>query len=153
MRVWRLCKRRHGAFDGEGARLAGGRWNQRGVPIVYTSETLSLAALELLVHCDPPLAPEDLVAIFAEVPDSLPVRRIEVSSLPRNWRRYPAPEALARFGTEWVNRGETAILAVPSVLVPRERNYLLNPAHRDFRQIRLGEAEAFALDSRLAAKR
>lgn len=150
MRVWRLCRRRHTAFDGEGARRAGGRWNPRGLAIVYTSESLALAALELLVHCDAALSPADLVAISADIPDSLPIERIERAQLPGDWRLYPAPEALARRGSEWAETGRTAVLSVPSAVVPRERNLLLNPAHTDFRRIRLAAGEPFSFDARLA---
>jgi RES domain-containing protein len=153
MRVWRLCKRRHAAFDGEGARLAGGRWNPPGAAVVYASESLSLAALELLVHCDPALLPDDLVAIAAEIPDALGVRRLEEEALPRGWRRHPAPESLRRLGAEWLHECGTAGLSVPSAVVPRERNVLLNPAHPDFRKVRVGAPEAFSLDARLAARR
>jgi RES domain-containing protein len=150
VKVWRLCKRRHVAFDGEGARLAGGRWNRRGTAVVYTSETLSLAALELLAHCDPPLLPADLVAIAAELPERLAVERVEIAGLPGTWRRYPAPDALGQVGTDWARRLSSVALSVPSVLVPRERNVLLNPAHADFRAIRVGKPEPFSFDPRLA---
>jgi RES domain-containing protein len=153
MRVWRICKRAHAAFDGEGARRAGGRWNPRGVAVVYASETLSLAALELLVHADPALLPEDLVAIEAEIPETVRVRRIEPEQLPRGWRRHPPPEALARIGAEWAAKLETAVLSVPSALVPRESNVLLNPAHAEFPRIRIRKPEPFALDARLGPRR
>ena len=153
MKVWRICKRAHAAFDGEGARKAGGRWNPRGVAVVYASETLSLAALELLVHADAPLLPDDLVAIEADVPEAVRVDTIDPGKLPRGWRRHPPPEALAHFGGDWANRLETAVLSVPSALVPREKNFLLNPAHGDFRKIRVGKPEPFDLDPRFAAIR
>jgi len=153
LKVWRICKRAHADFDGEGARKAGGRWNPRGVAVVYASETLSLAALELLVHADPALLPDDLVAIEADVPETVRVRRIQPEKLPRGWRRHPAPEALAGIGGDWVESLETAVLSVPSALVPREANFLLNPAHADFRKIRVGKPEPFDLDARLAAPR
>jgi RES domain-containing protein len=153
LKVWRICKRAHAAFDGEGACKAGGRWNPRGVAVVYASETLSLAALELLVHADPALLPGDLVAIEADVPETVKVRRIEHEKLPRGWRRHPAPEALARIGADWAKNLETAILSVPSALVPREANFLLNPAHADFRKIRVGKPEPFDLDARFSAPR
>jgi RES domain-containing protein len=151
--VWRLCKRRHAALDGQGARLAGGRWNSRGTAVVYASETLSLAALELLVHGDPALLPDDLVAIAIAIPDGLPVRRIEAAGLPRTWRRYPAPESLAPLGDAWAKDRASAVLSVPSAVVPGERNFLLNPAHPDFRRIRAGRPEKFALDARLGSAR
>jgi RES domain-containing protein len=77
-------------LDGEGARQAGGRWNHRGVAVVYTSATLSLAALEYFVHLDPADVPGDLVAIPAEIPDTLTRREITADSLPANWQAYPA---------------------------------------------------------------
>ena len=151
MRVYRICKKAHAAFDGEGARLHGGRWNRRGTPVVYASESLALAALELLVHADPSLLPADLVSVAADVPDSVSIESVAARDLPRDWRRHPAPEALADRGTEWAKSGRTAVLAVPSALIPRERNFLLNPAHPDFRKIRPQAAEPFALDARLRA--
>jgi len=147
--VWRLCRKRHAAFDGEGARLAGGRWNRRGTPVVYCSATLSLAVLEYFVNLPGGLAPPDLVSIAADVPDALSSESLEAGALPRNWRRYPAPEALAELGTRWVREGKTAVLAVPSVVVPQERNYLLNPAHADFKRVLVGKPDPFSLDLRM----
>jgi RES domain-containing protein len=153
VRVWRLCKKAHAAFDGEGARRAGGRWNRRGTPVVYASQSLSLAALELLVHADPAFLPADLVAIAADVPDALAVEPIEAAGLPRDWRRYPAPEALADRGSDWARAGRTPVLSVPYAVVPQERNFLLNPAHPDFGRIRTGKPEPFAFDTRLRPSR
>ena len=151
MRVFRICSKAHAAFDGEGARLYGGRWNRRGTAVVYASDSLALAALELLVHADADLLPDDLVSVAAEVPDGLRVESVAPSDLPRDWRRHPAPETLAERGTAWARAGRTAVLAVPSALVPRERNFLLNPAHPDFKKIRTQTPEPFALDTRLRA--
>jgi RES domain-containing protein len=147
--VWRLCRRRLAAFDGEGARLAGGRWNRPGTPVVYTSATLSLAALEYFVHLDPEDRPEDLVAVSARIPEDLRRTTVDAASLPRNWRSYPAPERLAAVGMRWIEAGETAVAAVPSALVPQEWNYLLNPAHPDFGRIEVGAARPFAFDARM----
>jgi RES domain-containing protein len=149
MQVWRLCRKKNAAFDGEGSRLAGGRWNRRGTAVVYTSATLSLAFLEYFVNLPRTAAPQDLVAIAAEVPKDLPMTFVEESALPRNWRKYPAPEALAEIGTRWAEERKTPILALPSAVVPQERNYLLNPAHPRFREIRIGKPEPLSLDSRM----
>jgi len=153
VRVWRLCKKAHAVFDGEGARRAGGRWNRRGTSVVYASQSLSLAALELLVHADPLLLPGDLVAIPADVPEALRIESIEAADLPREWRRYPAPEELADRGSDWARAGRSPVLSVPSAVVPQERNFLLNPAHPDFRRIRPGKPEPFAFDGRLTSLR
>lgn len=117
--------------------------------MVYTSATLSLAALELLVHVDRDLLPSDLVQIEFDLPDDLPMKRFEVGRLPSNWRRYPAPGALQRIGAGWVEQGKTAVLRVPSAVIPDEDNYLLNPAHEGIRRISLIRRRAFVLDPRL----
>jgi RES domain-containing protein len=110
---------------------------------------MSLAALELFVHVDIDIAPGDLVAIQADIPDTLTIETVKMEGLPRDWRRYPAPEALKDIGTAWAKKASTAILAVPSAVIPAERNYLLNPAHQDFKRIRLGKPVTFRLDSRM----
>lgn len=149
MRVWRITRRRHAAFDGEGARLYGGRWNLPGRPLVYCSEHLSLAALEVLVHTDPDLLPPDLVAVPAEIPDDLTMARWRAEDLPAGWRGYPAPETLQVAGSEWWEDGDAAVLSVPSAVIPEEHNLLLHPLHPDFEEIRVGEPRPFAFDPRL----
>ncbi|HEX7185356.1 MAG TPA: RES domain-containing protein [Thermoanaerobaculia bacterium] len=149
--AWRITSARYAsrAFDGEGARLYGGRWNHPGTVVVYCSAALSLAALEFFIHLEPGLAPEGLVAIQAEIPEGVEVEFLDVSSLPRDWRTYPAPESLKDLGTAWARSGRTAILSVPSSVIPHERNILFNPAHRDFAEVRLGKAEPFSFDPRM----
>jgi len=149
VRVWRICSKKHQRFDGEGARLYGGRWNHVGTSVVYTSGSLSLAALELFVHVDIDIAPDDLVAVQADVPNSLAMETIKIEGLPKNWRRYPAPEALQDIGTAWATKASTAILAVPSAVIPEELNYLLNPALRDFKRIRIQKPIPFHFDPRM----
>jgi len=149
MLVWRICSRQYRAFDGEGARLHGGRWNFPGVRVVYTSGSLALATLELLVHVDAGLLPEDLLAISVQVPEEVESRRVEDRDLPSNWRQYPAPERLQEIGTEWARAGRTVILSVPSAIVPQERSYLLNPAHAEFARLKVSKAVSFRLDARL----
>jgi RES domain-containing protein len=117
--------------------------------VVYTSATLSLAALEYFVHLDPGDAPTDLVAILADIPDAVPRAVIGIEQLPDDWRAYPAPERVADLGSQWIRSGRTAVLVVPSAVVLQERNYLLNPIHRDFRRLRIGTPEPFSLDPRL----
>lgn len=149
MRVWRICTRQHAAFDGEGARRYGGRWNHRGTAVVYTSESLSLAALEFFVNLDTDLSPRNLVAVAANLPEDLRIERIVLGDLPRGWRRYPAPEILQDIGMAWVAGGTTAVRSVPSAVIPEERNYLLNPVHPEFKRIRLGEPQPFHFDPRI----
>lgn len=121
--------------------------------MVYTSGTLSLALLELLVHASEEDVPGDLASRPAEIPDTLPVERIAATALPRGWRGMPAPPALAAIGEAWVRRAETAVLAVPSAIVPEETNYLLNPRHPGFRRLRIGPVSPFVVDVRLKDRR
>ncbi len=149
--VWRLASARYSdhAFDGEGARLYGGRWNHPGTTMVYCSSTLALAALEFFVHLEPELAPPDLVAVAADLPAGLDVEALEVEALPANWRTYPAPERLRDLGNGWVRSGRTAVLQVPSSVISHEMNVLLNPAHPDFARIHIRAAEPFSFDPRM----
>jgi RES domain-containing protein len=149
--VWRITTERHAdnAFDGEGARLYGGRWNHPGTAVVYCSSTLSLSALEYFVHLEPSLAPRNLVAIRAVIPPEVPLDEVGLESLPRDWRTYPASETLKDIGSSWVRAGHRAGLVVPSSIVPYESNMLLSPAHPDFVKIRVGEAEMFSFDPRM----
>jgi RES domain-containing protein len=149
--LWRIVKAKHAAsaFDGEGARRYGGRWNPRGTPVVYLGGTLSLAALETFVH----LAPEDarlaLVAIEVVVPDSVKITELPTKALPTDWRNEPPPHATQAIGLDWAKRNETALLRVPSIIVPREFNYLLNPSHRDFTKLKIHPPVPFGFDSRM----
>jgi RES domain-containing protein len=151
LRVWRLKSRRRAgqAFDGEGARLYGGRWNFPGTPLVYTSSTLSLCALEYFVHLEPALAPLGLVAVAAGLPPDLEIPSLPLADLPADWRRYPAPSRLQEIGSTWVREGLSAVLRVPSAIIPDEQNVLLNPLHPDFRRLRLHPPQPFAFDPRM----
>jgi RES domain-containing protein len=149
--VWRITSARYGAtaFDGEGARLYGGRWNHPGTAVVYCSATLSLAALEYFVHIELDLAPPDLVSVAADLPLGLSLETLEVEALPPDWRTYPAPERLKDLGTGWARSGRTALLLVPSCVIPHEMNILVNPAHPDFPKLRVHAAEPFSFDPRM----
>ncbi len=149
MRVWRLCVKQHATPDGEGARLFGGRWNPPGTAAVYTSATLSLAVLEYLVNLDSDLFPENLVAVSADIPSALEIQSVTVVDLPANWREYPGPDALCVIGAIWAAARHTPILSVPSVVIPEERNYLLNPAHAQFSHICWNAPEPFQFDPRV----
>ncbi|MEO0803689.1 MAG: RES family NAD+ phosphorylase [Cyanobacteria bacterium J06642_2] len=151
MLVWRLCKSRwaESAFSGEGARRVGGRWNHKGVAVVYAARSLSLAALELFVHLEPEDRPDDLVQISAEIPEGVSRRKLTPADLPKNWRAYPAPSALQTLGSQWVRSGETAILELPSVVIPNEMNVLLDPSHEDFQDITVNSPEPFFFDPRM----
>jgi RES domain-containing protein len=152
VRVWRIASAAHAAFDGEGARRHGSRWTPRGVPAVFASATLSLAALERFVHTDSDLEPTDLLAVPVEIRDDIAIEAVQVETLPADWRTFPAPSALALIGEQWFRSSRTAVLSVPSVVVPHERNFVLNPTHRKFARIVIGRSEPFRFDPRMWKK-
>lgn len=117
--------------------------------MVYVSATLSLAALEFFVHLDPDVRPNDLVAISADVPDDLTIAAVKPSALPKSWRAYPPPEELQEMGDSWIRKTDSAVLSVPSVVIPHERNFLINPAHSDFRRLHIGSPQPSSFDPRI----
>jgi len=147
--VWRLVTARFAksAFSGEGARLYGGRWNRKGVPLVYTAASQSLAMLEMLVQDEPLRA--RYVMIAARIPKGMTIDRIRVEDLPSDWRDIAAREKLQEIGTEWAKKRSAAVLAAPSAVIPAETNYLLNPLHPEFRRIKIGKPRKFETDIRL----
>jgi RES domain-containing protein len=150
--VWRIVTARfaEAAFSGEGARLYGGRWNPKGVAMVYTAQSQSLALLEMLVQ-DQPLRAH-YVMIPAYIPDDLAVVRVGPDELPPNWREPGSREHLQKLGADWIASGRSAVLAVPSVVVPAESNFLLNPSHPDFSRITPGEPVNHPTNFRLLAR-
>jgi RES domain-containing protein len=94
-------------------------------------------------------APEDLVVVPVDIPDDVDVTEVTARSLPGDWRSIPAPARLQRLGADWVRAGKTAVLSVPSAVVPRERNYVFNPRHPDFARLKRGKPEPFRIDPRL----
>ena len=151
MQVWRLCRARHAstAFDGEGARLYGGRWNHKGQPMVYTSATLSLAALEVMVHHRVPIPPFEFIALAADIPARLKIETIRAQDLPTDWQTDPAPVKLQDIGSDWLQRASSLVLAVPSVIIATEFNYLINPRHPDVTRLKIQPTTLFTFDGRL----
>jgi RES domain-containing protein len=149
MLVWRLCRSVHaaGAFSGEGARRYGGRWNSRGVPMVYCSSSLALAAIELFVHLDPSQAPADLVAISATLTEGEPARAIAQQELPQDW--WADPAATRELGDAWMRTGSSLALRVPSVPIRPEWNVLVNPLHSRVAELRIDRPRPFVFDARV----
>lgn len=149
MRVWRISRQRYTSLDGEGARLNGGRWNSEGTAVIYTSATLSLAALEYLVHVDVEDAPTDLCALKIAIPDDAPLEEVPLSELPDDWARVEDHPACTSRGDAWAGRGAALVLRVPSAIIPAEHNYLINPRHPAMTQVRVVSVETFSFDRRL----
>jgi RES domain-containing protein len=149
VRVWRIASAAHETLDGEGARRYGSRWTPKGLPAIFASATLSLAALERFVNTDSDLEPADLVAISVDIATSIAIESVGVADLPADWRTYPAPLALATIGERWLRESRSSVLSVPSVIIPTELNFILNPAHGDFRKVGINPPEPFSFDPRM----
>lgn len=149
---WRLDKAKRSqteAFSGEGARKVGGRWNLPGTRAVYASQSLALAALERFVHAGEEGRRTALVRYRIAIPSSVRVHRLAAADLPKDWREQPVPISTQRLGSAWLTALRGAVLAVPSVIVPEEMNLVLNPAHRDFRKLKVTVRRPFAFDARM----
>ncbi|HKL15267.1 MAG TPA: RES family NAD+ phosphorylase [Balneolaceae bacterium] len=150
MKLYRILRKKYiRDLSGEGARLVGGRWNPKGVPLVYTSTHESLAALETLVHSPMRNLPHDLHLAVLNFPDNLPIRAIDKKDLPNRWMDFPAPSKLKSLGEEWYRAKTHIALKVPSAIISSEFNILLNPLHSKFNTISIEDVRPFTFDPRL----
>ena len=150
--AWRLVRPKYGnradAFSGEGSRLFGGRWNSAGVRVTYVSSSLSLAALETLVHADRRRFERDYIAFKLYLSEAL-VLELRDEDLPEDWQVRAVSEGARRVGDAWLEAQASVVLSVPSVIVPEERNYLLNPEHPQFEELTIDMPRPFRFDTRL----
>lgn len=148
---WRIVKTKYDAraFEGEGARRFGGRWNGPGSRAVYAADSIALAALELLVH----LGDRETLhhySVHAVHFADRHVVTVKPRSLSPDWRNSPAPYGLQLVGDAWIADQTSVVLAVPSVVVPLESNYVINPEHPDFASLTTEGPLDFTFDTRLA---
>lgn len=148
--AWRIVKKRHveSAFDGEGARRYGGRWNSPGTAVVYVAQSRALALLEVLAGIRSMRPSSAYVLIPVDFDEAL-IRALDLNQLPDEWNQSPPQPSLQRIGDKWVGQQESVILEVPSVIVPGEYDYLLNPGHADFGRVHLGAPQELSIDPRL----
>ena len=141
-------KRRHDLLSGKGAQEYGGRWNPIGTKAVYTAQHISLAYLEVVMHLN--IAsdlPDDRILLHIEIPDELEV--IKVSRLPKDWNTLPYNRKTQDIFTRFCSDHKAAVLQVPSAVVPKEHNFIINPLHPDFEKISVKKVEKFSFDERL----
>ncbi len=148
--AWRIFKPQHAAtaLTGEGARRFGGRWNSKGVPIIYAAGSQALAALEMLVHLSSAEMLQHYQFCRLTFNEAL-IESIDIKALPKDWRNDPGPKSLRSVGDQWFGRARRPVLLVPSTIVPDEFNYLINPSHRDFSKVKIGPIVPFQFDRRL----
>lgn len=150
MNIYRLAKKEYiDDFSGEGARLYGGRWNLPGTPCFYASESSALCLLEFVVHYNKEVMPLDVVMAEIELPDDLKITDLSPEELPKKWDSIQLNYATQRFGTEFFKQFNSVGFKVPSVVAPFGFNYILNPLHEKFHQIKLISQKEFDLDGRI----
>lgn len=151
MIVYRICKARYVSeiFSGNGGLKSAGRWHDKGQKVIYTAQSLSLAAFELFVHLGRHDTKVSLVSAQATIPDSIEIEDVDRATLPSNWNESPPVSATAALGTQWLVEKRTAVLRVPSAIIPGEFDYLLNPNHPEFQHFSFSNTETFLLDPRL----
>ena len=150
MIVYRIAKKKYiKDLSGIGARLYEGRWNHKGINIIYTSESRALATVEYLVHVPLSIVPTNISIATFEIPDGIIPKEISTSNLPNNWQNYPWPPELPDLGTNWALKNDTLLLRVPSTVVEHEFNVLINPSHPDIKHVSISNIEKYKFDARL----
>jgi RES domain-containing protein len=151
MRVWRLLRAEFASdpLSGEGASIAGGRWNSRGRPAVYTADSLASAVLEVLVHLEGGLPAATYIAAELELPGDILLSKPGTEELQDGWDAVPYTSSSTAFGDRWLQDCATVGLVVPSVIVPVHPNVVLNPGHPDFARVTVVGAQRFTFDRRL----
>lgn len=150
--AWRIDKAlRSGpdVFSGEGGVRCPGRWNRLGTRIVYTTESLSLAAMEKFVHMGDEGRDIKFVSYEVVVPAEVKIRVLKLEDMPPGWKDIPAPRSTMDIGTAWISSSSTAVLKVPSVVIEDEYNFLLNPLHPGFKKIKISSPKPFRFDNRM----
>jgi RES domain-containing protein len=148
MIVFRLTKAKHAKdFSGKGAELSGGRWNNKGIPVLYTSESRALCLLEVAVHLPLGNLPQDFVIVSLDVPDKS-MYVVDVRTLPADWKEHPPKPETRMIGDQFVAQGKYLLLKVPSALVQDEYNYLVNPRHKEAGKLKILSIDPFTFDSR-----
>lgn len=149
MIVYRVSKKQFAAdLTGEGARLFGGRWNHIHTGCLYTSASRALALLEFSVNVNRMLAPKSLSLVAIEIPEKN-ILKLQITDLPENWQDVPVPGSTRDYGTGLLRKAQHIVIAIPSVVVPEEYNYLLNPLHKDHGKIRIMAISELGYDGRI----
>ncbi|WP_028786681.1 RES family NAD+ phosphorylase [Terrimonas ferruginea] len=153
MIVYRLSREKYKLdLSGKGAAKTGGRWNSRGVPVVYTSQSRALCTTEIAVNSAQGVIPDNYWLVTIELPDDIEILEINISSLPGDWKAFPHPVSTQEIGDAFVRSGGYLVAKVPSVVVPGDFNYLINPMHSLFHKVKINNTEFFEFDKRLFLK-
>ncbi len=153
MKVFRLAKEKYADdLSGKGAELAGARWNSKGIPMLYTSQSRALCLVEIAVHVPVGNIPTDYFLVEIEIPDEVEITVIEEETLQTDWNSLPHSQYTQNIGDTFISQNEFLVMRVPSAVVQGDYNYLLNPRHNGFNQINMVSKSPFAFDERLFAR-
>jgi RES domain-containing protein len=153
MIVFRLSKTIYSKdLSGKGAEKSGGRWNSRGVAMLYTSQSRALCTTEIAVHTPLGVLPKDFQIVTIELPDFIKIKEVKLNSLPKDWKMFPHSHTTQIIGDQFINELNFLVLKVPSVVVEGEFNFLINPKHKDFQRVKINSVSPFNFDSRLFLK-
>jgi RES domain-containing protein len=148
MIVYRLAKSQFARnLSGEGAAMYPGRWNKLGVPVLYTGSSEAIAALEFMINASVGLV-DGVESLEIEIPDDS-ITEIEINDLPENWRDFPSPAILAEIGNNWIKEGKTLAMRVPSSILPKTKNLIINPQHPLAAEIKILSANTFDVFQRV----
>lgn len=148
MIVYRFTHRKYkDDISGTGAKLNGGRWNEPGIAALYSSSTISLSLLEVLVNAHTLEELKSLVLMKLEIPKSIETSIQKLTTLKKNW--YTDFEYTRWIGSQFLQSGDNLLLECPSAVIDEEMNYLVNPEHKDFKKLKLLSSDSFKFDERL----
>lgn len=149
MLVYRICRAKYARdLSGSGAEKAGGRWNSKGIPMLYASGSIALATTELAVHLPLGQLPSDFELISIEIPDE-EIKSIDLKNLPTDWQNFPHSASTQALGDAFAIKSKHLVLRVPSAVIPQEFNYLISPRHPKFKALRITAVKPFSFDKRL----
>ncbi|HUX79401.1 MAG TPA: RES family NAD+ phosphorylase [Alphaproteobacteria bacterium] len=150
MIVWRICREDYADLSGVGASLYGGRWNSQGHPVIYTASTLSLAFVELIPGLRRGGVLKGYVSLEIEIPDHVSKSAISLEDFPKDWQEGHSPKWFIDKGDQWIKAEESLTLYVPSIIIPSEKNIIINPKHSELSLVHIKNKNPFRIDSRFA---
>jgi RES domain-containing protein len=145
--VYRISSALFPTNSGEGAAKYGGRWNRIGSEVIYAAQSPSLAALEVLVHYS--ILPSNHLLTEIRITESVPILQLEVHDLPSGWDSEILIPQTQELGEQWLREKRFPVLSLPSTIIPFERNFVINPAHKAFKEIEFRTIGPVHFDRRL----
>jgi RES domain-containing protein len=153
MIVYRLSKGKyHRDLSGKGAEMYGGRWNSKGTPLLYTSQSRALAFAEIAMHIPLGIVPKDYFLITIQIPDTATILELVEDDMPPDWRSNPHSDSTQKIGDQFAHSLKHLALRVPSAVVPGDFNYLVNPLHPLMKEVTIAVVEPFEFDNRFASR-